>query len=52
MSNQRYHSRSRARKRRRQTEYRQTGALGKLLVMLTVVAAIVLGVAIFFRDFN
>ncbi len=50
MSNQRNYSRSRARKRRRrQTEYRQTGALQKLLVMLTVVAAIVLGVAIFFR---
>ncbi len=50
MSNQRYYSRSRARKRRRrQAEYRQTGALAKLLVMLTVVAAIVLGVAIFFR---
>lgn len=50
MSNQRYYSRSRARKRRRrQTEYRQTGALAKLLVMLAVVAAIVLGVAIFFR---
>lgn len=50
MSNQRYYSRSRARKRRqRQTEYRQTGALAKLLIMLAVVAAIVLGVAIFFR---
>lgn len=50
MSNQRYYSRSRARRnRRRQTEYRQTGALAKLLVMLAVVAAIVLGVAIFFR---
>ena len=49
MSNQRYYSRSRARKRRRHSEYRQTGALTKLLTMLAVVAAIVLGVAIFFR---
>lgn len=37
------------RRRKRQTEYRQTGVLTKLLIMLAVVAAIVLGVAIFFR---
>ncbi len=50
MSTRRYSTRRRTRKRRpRQTEYRQTGALTKLLIMLAVVAAIVLGVAIFFR---
>ena len=37
------------RRRQRQTEYRRTGGLTKLLIMLAVVAAIVLGVAIFFR---
>ena len=37
------------RRRQRQSEYRQTGVLTKLLIMLAVVAAIVLGVAIFFR---
>lgn len=37
------------RRRRKQTEYRQTGFAGKFLIMLAVVAAIVLGVAIFFR---
>ena len=37
------------RRRQRQSEYRQTGVLARLLVMLAVVAAIVLGVAIFFR---
>lgn len=37
------------RRRQRHSEYRQTGVLTKLLIMLAVVAAIVLGVAIFFR---
>lgn len=37
------------RRRQRQSEYRQTGVLTKLLIMLAVVAAVVLGVAIFFR---
>lgn len=37
------------RRKQRQSEYRRTGVLAKLLVMLAVVAAIVLGVAIFFR---
>ena len=48
----RYRSSARRRSKRRrkqQTEYRQTGMLTKLLIMLAVVAAIVLGVAIFFR---
>lgn len=37
------------RRRQRHSEYRQTGFMTKLLIMLAVVAAIVLGVAIFFR---
>lgn len=37
------------RHRQRQREYRRTGVFAKLLVMLAIVAAIVLGVAIFFR---
>lgn len=50
MPNRRNSARRRAgRRRRRQTEYRQTGGFTKLLIMLAVVAAVVLGVAIFFR---
>ena len=50
MPNHRNSARRRSRRRRqRQTEYRQTGTFTKLLIMLAVVAAIVLGVAIFFR---
>lgn len=48
----RYRSSARRRSRRRraqQKQYRETGVLTKLLIMLAVVAAIVLGVAIFFR---
>lgn len=37
------------RRRQRKSEYHQTGVLARLLVMVAVVAAIVLGVAIFFR---
>ncbi len=43
-------SRRRTSRRTRQPrEYRQTGVLGRLIITLAVVAAIVLGVAIFFR---
>lgn len=50
MASYRNSSRRRSRRRRqRQTTYRQTGVFTKLLIMLAVVAAIVLGVAIFFR---
>ena len=50
MPRQRYSARRRTRRRRqRQSEYRRTGVLARVLVMLAVVAAIVLGVAIFFR---
>jgi len=53
MSDRRRTARRRARRRRqRNREYRQTGALTKLLIMFAVVAAIVLGVAIFFRIHN
>lgn len=37
------------RRRQRQREYRRTGVFARVLVMLAIVAAIVLGVAIFFR---
>ena len=50
MPRHRSSARRRSRRRRqRQSEYRRTGVFAKLLVMLAVVAAIVLGVAIFFR---
>lgn len=50
MPYQRHSARRRSRKRRqRQREYRRAGAFTKVLIMLAVVAAIVLGVAIFFR---
>lgn len=49
MPNQRNSSRRRSRRRRGQYKEHRTGFAGKLLVMLAVVAAVVLGVAIFFR---
>ena len=50
MPSQRNSARRRSRRRRqRQREYRRTGIFARVLVMLAVVAAIVLGVAIFFR---
>lgn len=50
MPSQRNSARRRSRRRRqRQREYRRTGIFARILVMLAVVAAIVLGVAIFFR---
>ena len=48
MANQRNSARRRSRRRRRSREP-HTGVAGKLLIMLAIVAAIVLGVAIFFR---
>ena len=49
MANQRRTPRRTAGKRSRQRRENQTGFLGKLLIMLALVAAIVLGVAIFFQ---
>ena len=49
MANQRRTPRRTPRKRNRQGRENQTGFLGKLLIMLALVAAIVLGVAIFFQ---
>lgn len=50
MPSRRNSARRRYEKRRqRQREYRRTGVFARLLVMLAIVAAIVLGVAIFFR---
>ena len=50
MPSRRSSARRRSEKRRqRQREYRRTGVFARLLVMLAIVAAIVLGVAIFFR---
>lgn len=50
MASHRSSARRRSKRRRqRQSEYRQTGVFARLLVMVAVVAAIVLGVAIFFR---
>ncbi len=49
MPNQRSSSRRRSRRRRGQYKERRTGFAGKLLILLAVVAAVVLGVAIFFR---
>lgn len=49
MANQRRTPRRTPRKRSRQGRENQTGFLGKLLIMLALVAAIVLGVAIFFQ---
>lgn len=50
MPSQRNSARRRSGKRRqRRREYRQTGVFARVLVMLAVVAAVVLGVAIFFR---
>jgi len=49
MANQRRTPRRTAGKRNRQGRENQTGFLGKLLIMLALVAAIVLGVAIFFQ---
>lgn len=49
MPNQRKSTRRAARRRTRQPRDHQTGVLGKLLIMLAVVAAVVLSVAIFFR---
>ena len=49
MANQRRTARRTPRKRVRQGRENQTGFLGKLLIMLALVAAVVLGVAIFFQ---
>jgi len=49
MANQRRTPRRTSRKRVRQGDGTQTGFLGKLLIMLALVAAVVLGVAIFFQ---
>ena len=49
MANQRRNTRRPARSRARQARGTQSGFLGKLLIMLAIVAAIVLGVAIFFQ---
>lgn len=49
MANQRNSSRRRTRRRARRRTGNQTGFAGKLLILLAVVAAFVLGVAIFFR---
>lgn len=49
MSNHRRSAHRAARKRPRRQRDSQNGALGKLMIMLAVVAAIVLGVAIFFQ---
>lgn len=50
MASYRSSARRRARRRKaQQREYRETGVVTKLLIMLAIVAAIVLGVAIFFR---
>lgn len=50
MSNQRNYARRRSGRRQSgQRQYRHTGFLGRLIIMLAVVAALVLGVAIFFR---
>lgn len=49
MPNRRTSSQRRRRRRYRQNEYRTAGLLQKLIIMLAIVAAIVLGVEIFFR---
>ncbi len=50
MPSQRSSARRRTKRRRqRQSEYRRSGVFARLMVMLAVVAAVVLGVAIFFR---
>ena len=50
MPNQRNYASRRARRRRqRHTDRPSSGILGRVLIMLAIVAAIVLGVAIFFR---
>jgi len=49
MPNQRNTARRRSRRRSRANRQSNTGYFGKLLIMLAVVAAVILGVAIFFR---
>ncbi len=49
MPNQRNTTRRRRPRRNRSVERESTGVAGRLLIMLAVVAAIVLGIAIFFR---
>lgn len=50
MPSQRSSARRRSKRhRQRQSEYHRTGVFARVLVMLAVVAAVVLGVAIFFR---
>ena len=50
MPNQRYYTRRRSGERQtKHRQHRHSGVLGRLIVMLAIVAAMVLGVAIFFR---